>query len=418
MPPLTRRTAVAGSVLAVATVLLSVLLVDGPEDRPVQQPAPGGTPTAAERVPALWLQLSDAPTEADLEAAAGRFRVAVLNPWETGAAAWLQERDPEMVVLAYKCLSSTRSYEGAVIDGRDAEVLPTGVGFVAAQEHPDWFATDADGERIEGGTYPGHWQMAVWEPAYRRAWAEAVVEELAGGPFDGVMADNALATLDHYSDADLAGGRVDADLRAGVAALVNEAGPALQERGLVLVPNVSEGRLHESWWPSLTQYGGGFEEQFVHFGPDPDSGYLDAGSSSGWRPQVQQLGIDGLVLARTSAGPDDRQAFLYGLASFWLGSGGRGAFAATERDAYDGTALREEQTWHLGRPTGPPEQREGMWRRGFDGGLVLVNPSPTETLVATVPAGTRDRDGPVGSEVRLPPTSGAVLRSSEVPPTG
>lgn len=33
--------------------------------------------------------------------------VAILQPWELDAARYLKKRAPQMVVLAYKCLSST-----------------------------------------------------------------------------------------------------------------------------------------------------------------------------------------------------------------------------------------------------------------------------------------------------------------------
>jgi hypothetical protein len=362
----------------------------------------------APRLPVLWLQTSGTPSSADLDAAVGRVTVVVLNAWEDDAAAELQRRDPDLVVLAYLCLSSTRSYEGAVVDGRDADV-PAGVGYVQAQAHPEWFATDTVGRRVEWSTYRQHWQMAVWDPAYRDRWTRGAVERLAGSPFDGVLADNALSTLRYYTDVELAGGRDDADVRAGVRALVAQAGRALRAEGKLLVPNVSDGRLGDGWWEGLTRWGGGFEEQFVHFGEDPDDGYLTAEDDRGWQRQVDLLGGTALPLARTAAGPDEDRPFLFGLASFWLATGGQGAFAATGRDAYDGLDLRPEQTWHLGRPLGPAQAHGAARSRAFSRGLVAVNPSADRPAVVPLPEGLHDRSGPVRGPLELPPLTGAVL---------
>ena len=89
-----------------------------------------------------------------------------------------------MTVLCYKCLSSTRDYE-------PGPVYTSGVSFAEAEARArPCSPTGLDGCRIEWNGYGGHWQMAVWNPEYRRRWVANVIAELAGSPFDGVMADN------------------------------------------------------------------------------------------------------------------------------------------------------------------------------------------------------------------------------------
>ena len=50
-------------------------------------------------------------TDEEIQEAAGKFRVAIIQPWELKAAETLKELDSDVIVLAYQCLSSVRVYE-------------------------------------------------------------------------------------------------------------------------------------------------------------------------------------------------------------------------------------------------------------------------------------------------------------------
>ena len=94
--------------------------------------------------------------------------MAILQPWETDALDRLKSARPDMTVLCYKCLSSTRDYERGPI-------YSSGVSYrEATLDAPHWFARRADGSRIEWNTYPGHWQMAVWDPDTDPCWCDLV----------------------------------------------------------------------------------------------------------------------------------------------------------------------------------------------------------------------------------------------------
>ncbi|WP_305142881.1 hypothetical protein [Kocuria marina] len=58
-----------------------------------------------------WIRYGGPISPEQLDFAAQHYRAAILQPWETAAAADLKRRRPDMTVLCYKCLSSTRSYE-------------------------------------------------------------------------------------------------------------------------------------------------------------------------------------------------------------------------------------------------------------------------------------------------------------------
>jgi hypothetical protein len=374
---------------------------------------------ASTNPPALWYKTSGTPTDAEIVAASTRYSVVILNPWETAALHKLKALNPTITVLAYKCLSSTRSYSGAVINGKDAAVLPTGVGYVEANSaHPDWFAVDTSGNRVQWSAYPGHWQMAVWNAGYQARWAANVAAEIGASEFDGVLADNALTRMrSSYSSATLAGAPTAADLRAGERGLIAAAAAKLHSVGKILVPNISEARLYPGLWNdwAVNLADGGMEENYAHWGTDPNAvgDYLWDWGSDGWTAVQSQMGSNGLNLAVTRSLDTDYRSYRYGLASFLVGGGGRGAFEAV--DDYHKAPFRTEQSWNLGLATTGVGRVGAAYTRSFANGFAAVNPSSTATVTVPVPAGMTDVSGNTPSSVTLGPLSGALFHGVSAP---
>jgi hypothetical protein len=374
---------------------------------------------ASTNPPALWYKTSGSPTDAEIVAASTRYRVVIINPWETAAAHKLKALNPTITVLAYKCLSSTRSYSGAVVNGKDAAVLPTGVGYVEANSaHPDWFAVDTSGARVQWSAYPGHWQMAVWNAGYQARWAANVAAEIGATEFDGVLADNALTRLrSSYSSATLAGAPTAADLRAGERGLIAAAAAKLHSVGKILVPNISEARLYPGLWNdwAVNLADGGMEENYAHWGTDPNdpADYLYDWGSDGWTAVQTQMGSNGLNLAVTRSVDTDNRSYRYGLASFLVGGGGRGAFEAV--DDYHKAPFRPEQSWNLGLATTGVGRVGAAYTRTFANGFAAVNPSKSSTVTVPVPAGMTDVWGDSPASVTLGPLSGAIFHGVAAP---
>jgi hypothetical protein len=98
---------------------------------------------------------------------------------------------------------------------------------------------------------------------------------------------------------------------------------------------------------------------------------------------------------------------LYGLATYFLVGDGRDALA---NDAQ----TRPDRWWNgydtrLGDPAGDRFRTQGVWRRDFARGTVLVNEPGAPARTVRVGAGFRDLDGVARSQVTLAPASGAVL---------
>jgi Hypothetical glycosyl hydrolase family 15 len=351
---------------------------------------------------AAWIRYGGSPlTDEQLDFAVNHYRVAILQPWETEALERLKAARPDITVLVYKCLSSARSYE-------TGPIFSSGVGYEEAEENgEDWFAHRADGSRIEWDTYPGHWQMAVWEPEYQERWRDQVVEELEGTQWDGVMADNDVFD-DYYGlQPPIEGGREMVDIRGAFDEFIPLVGTALNDIGKLLIPNIAESRRDPGRWERHGAYGGGFEESWLAWGPDD---YLDPVTSV---TQAREAEGPGLTVMRiASDGTSQHRNFTYGLAAFWIFGGGRGgAFSATAHDEYTVTPFIPQLDWDLGDPLDEPRQRGNGWARQFSNGWAGVNFNDRARRKVTlkVPPGLKDVEGKEAPErVTLAPHEGVV----------
>lgn len=362
---------------------------------------------------AWWYGIGDSPAAGEIEFAAKRYHVVVLNAWETAAMRKLRELNPKIKILVYKDLSSTRNYPGAVVGDQDAKSLPTGLGYYAAQRgHPEWFAVDTAGKRIEWRGYPRHWQMATWLPAYQRAWAETVTAEVTREGWDGVLADNDFNSLSHYSPAVLAGtadaAATDRLLRDGLDAFLAVAGDSLQAAGKMFIPNVSETFLTPGRWTAHSRFDGAMEENFG-FRDDAGNGGLLTFQGNEWKELRGQAALGEswlLLVTRVRSAREER----VGYASAALLAGPYTCWNLATTPDYSKPELSRLHGSGLGEATeAATRHANGVWTRAFTGGWVAVNPTGADAEVA-VPAGLVTVDGAaVTSPLRITAADGAVL---------
>lgn len=378
-----------------------------------------------------WVRYGGKPiTQQQLDFAVKNYSVAILQPWELDAARYLKKRAPQMVVLAYKCLSSTRSYE-------PGPIYSSGLSFAQAvslaNSGKDFFAYRLNGDRIEWKGYPKHYQMQVWNPGYRWYWVDSVVREMRDSPFDGVMGDNDVEN-DYYGlNLPIQGVPSMTTIREGLDRLVASAGAELNGIGKILVPNIAESRLRWGKWERHSAYGGGFEEVWLGWGPndylaspyavmqgrdiargsggDVSLGVYLTGLKRGASTQKKVTILRTPLSDRKSPLTGTDENFLYGLAGFWVFGGGNfTGISATHHDAYDEIPHAPELTFDLGDAAGGIVVQGTVQTRTFTRGWAALNTSDREATV-TVPARMIDAKGvSVPATVKLAGHRGLVLR--------
>jgi len=370
-----------------------------------------GPPPRATAPCAWWYGIGDSPTARDIRLAAQRYDVVVLNAMETAAMRQLHQLNPKIKVLVYKDLSSTRDYQGAVNGDQDAPYLPSGLGYIASQrDHPEWFALDAAGKRIEWSGYPKHWQMTVWDRAYQFAWARAVTAEVTREGWDGVLADNDFNSLSHYSPAVLSGTAdvraTDRLLRDGLDDFLGVAGEALTKAGKLFVPNVSETHLTPGRWTAHSRFGGAMEENFGF--RDEGGGGLLTFRGNEFNELRAQAALGESLLLLVTRTQETREARA-GYASAALLAGPRTCWTPATTDDYLNPEWSPLQASRLGEAVETANRRgDGLWSRLFTNGWVAVNPTGA-ALRVTAPEGMVTLEGKSASALVLAAADGVVL---------
>jgi hypothetical protein len=343
-----------------------------------------------------------------------RYDYVVLNAWDYGLIPALKAANPNVKVLVYKDLPSTSS--NAVTNGIDNALLPAGVGYAYANANdPDWFLLDTSGQRIEWSDYPGNWQMDPGNSGYQDQWLSNVEAELQRNGWDGVMLDD---TNTGENEAWHLGGRTMAkyptasSYTAATRSFLARVCPALKAAGFIALPNIAS-TTTTIWsdWVSLCS--GAVQEYWTKWGWSNTQQFTgsDWDSRQQFLPVTEQL--NRIFLGITYAPMSDVRSMRYARASFlldWDGGPSALAFEPTDPDAQN--PYSPEWTVSIGKPLGPRYQVGTAWRRDYDGGTVLVNPSASVTQTVSLGANYLMPDGTTVSSVTLQPVTGLILTST------
>jgi hypothetical protein len=337
------------------------------------------------------------------------YRYVILNAWNYGLIRRLKAQTPGVKVLVYKDMATSRA--DAKKNGVDNRFLPAGVGFMyASTHHPEWFLSDASGAHIAWNGWPWQWQMDVGNPAYQQAWLANVTSELKRYGWDGVLIDNANASLQYPW---ILNGRTipryptDLDYQAATTGFLEQVGPALKKQGFLVIANMNDAP-EALWerWIGLTS--GAMKEWWTKDGVIPGEGFL---GGSDWRHQMDLFRVaqskHRIFLAVTETREPDSRAMRYARASFLLGWDG--GPSASVYQICNSDPWSADSTTHIGFPTTAAYQAGGVWRRGFTQGTVLVNPSSLAVSVKLARP-YLDPNGSLVTSAVLDPMTGLVLQ--------
>lgn len=327
--------------------------------------------------------------------------------------------NPHLKLYAYKCFSSTRSFDPGPGGQTSGALLYSWV----SANHPEWFLT-RDGSRIQWAGYPRTYAMDIGNPAYQRACLAAIVADARKTGWDGVYLDNILYSLSQYAVAPCDQYASDAQFRAAYRSALSVIGRGITAAGLLSMGNMAGVRVVPGLWQAYLDagLGGGFDEWFACFGEGQE--LTDYGDQpEGLRAQVDEirhlkLGAEPYLPGGFQSHPgSDTQAFRYSFAAWLLGVSSAAFFSeASAGGSGAPPPWRAEYDWDFGWFTGPYKTLDtSVYQRIFTNGMALVNARASGdpvTVGLANPHGTvyMDQDGVYRRSVSLAPKTGMALR--------
>jgi hypothetical protein len=286
-----------------------------------------------------------------------------------------------------------------------------------ARQHPSWILHDAHGRRLyipfacSRGTCP-QYAADIGSPAWRSNWIAGARASLAEG-YRGIFVDDVNMDMRVGDGEGRAVTPIDprtgrpmtlAAWRGYMADFMEEIRQAFPTAEIV----------HNALWfvgdsdPDVLRELRAADVIEVERGVE-DSGLTGGGGRWGIDSLLKFIDdrhADGQGVILDAYG-ETSSAHLYGLAAYFLVSSGRDALA-------DATGGSPGDWWvgydtDLGAARGDRYVYDGVWRRDFAGGLVLLNEPGARRRTVRVPRGMQDLDGHARRTVTLGPASGAVL---------
>ena len=400
-------------------IVMAIGLVACTEDRPRGDPGeqspsadPHGDPSPPGQVFRAWAPANErgaALSPQDAARAAARFDLFVISPSiDPGLVEEMKRVRPSLRLLVYM--------NAAFAQARDGDAYPDA-----------WYARDADGAKISSLGF-GNWLMDVSMPGWARDRATTCERLIAEAGYDGCMLDllGTAPLLSGYATGIPIDERTDQPWRAKdwLDATSMIAGTIERRvRPAIIVGNgLGNGaRYFDTAAPSSTLLDGvdgGMAEAWLRAPMEELDGYP---SVRDWQLDVQMLSSAGrngktvLVLTKAWA-PGSREEkdrwHQYALASFLLGMEGSSFFH------FSYSPRADPLLWHpwwdpdIGKPIGSYQVVDGVYRRRFARGLVLVNPTdgPVEVSLS---GSFRALDGRrVEGSLMIPPHGGEVLQTA------
>jgi Hypothetical glycosyl hydrolase family 15 len=325
------------------------------------------------------LALDTAAASADYSQTPARDDYVVLQGYQSALARRLKAQNPSLKVLVYKDLS-------AMVD-RDpySGLSSTGVTTNDAAAHPDWYLLNTSGRRFTFRYYDWMWGADVGNAGYQQKWADNVLSEVRANGWDGVFMDDVNPSLSyHYDVASVAEYPSDAAYQAATGSALSAIGARFRAEGKLVIGNFGFWKDYPSVISRWLGYvDGGQDEMFVKVGDNGSASNYVTGSI--WETQLQEVkdaaaqGKVFLGVSHSSAG--DAAAARYGWATMLLGAAGNARFSFTSD--YTNETWFPEYDYAIGAPSGAESRgSNGVHRRAFGNGLVLVNPTTASAAVS------------------------------------
>ncbi|HEX9389801.1 MAG TPA: putative glycoside hydrolase [Usitatibacteraceae bacterium] len=295
----------------------------------------------------------------------------------------------------------------------------------------NWWLRTASNRRAQWTAQYANWEVNITAWARPDAdglrWPEWLAERnyntffRAVPEFDIVYVDNVMARSRVTADWNLDG--VDDDPSSAEISSAHRAGYLAYWRRLrallpaaTLIGNADNDLGNPQW---RNQLDGAVLEALMGENWSIESREGWAAMMARYRAALRNTQAPSLVAFNVVGAVDDFRLFRYAYASCLLDDG---YFSFTDRlRGYSSVAWFDEYDYPLGRPLGSPPSAawdQGVWRRDFEHGIVLVNPGPQARTVMVEPglrrlSGKQDpavNSGVAARTLTLPAKDGIVLR--------
>jgi Hypothetical glycosyl hydrolase family 15 len=306
-----------------------------------------------------------------------RLEYVVLQDWQANRMRALKAANPNLKVLVYKNLLASQAQI-------ESGFSSTGVTYEEANSaHPSWFLQNTAGQRFTLQNYSYQWAMDIGDPGYQQRWAENVVADVKAQGWDGVFIDNVDPTIKYYADASsVAKYPTDEAYAAATQSALAAITPRLHASHTLVFANFGSWSDYDSTvTPWLKYVDGAMEEMFAKFAPTIGDGYRDEAEWTRQLDELKETQRQGKTfLAITHSAPTDEAAALFGWASVLLGAEGKVGYELAEN--YADETWFPEYEYPIGQPLRAESlDAEGVHRRVFTNGLVLVNPTGSSQTV-------------------------------------
>jgi hypothetical protein len=294
-------------------------------------------------------------------------------------------------------------------------------GSALASEHPEWILKDASGHDLYipwGCSNDSCPQYAgdIASASYRRAWIEGLRAEVAAG-YRGAFIDDVNMSLDVSNGEEELVAPIDPSTgqpmtaeawRGFMARFMQEVRAALPNieitHNAVWFADEDAGTANANIRAEIESANYIFLQRGAN---DPGltggDGRFSLNAMLSYIDQVHALGKN-VVLEGTA---EDPQGLNYNLASYFLVSSGN--------DGVSGGGQTPANWWsgwstELGEAQGGRYEWQGLLRRDFADGTVLVNPPGEKTETVALPEPMQDAEGAIVTSVSLPADSAVILK--------
>jgi Hypothetical glycosyl hydrolase family 15 len=335
-----------------------------------------------------------------------RYRVMILTYSDRRVMPRLKAANPDLRVLMYVDMMGS--------DLGDPIGVADWAGYAnATAHHPDWFLRDRNGNQLLFEGYPAGHVMDVGNRLYQDEGAARVIRVAKAGGFDGVFLDDANASLRWIIPRGAASVAYPTTQRwqSAVYSFLSNVGPQLHRAGLLAVANIGGSTITPGLWQKWNgPIDGAMEESFTNGGVGPDSiangEWTPKLNHALWSERNDKISLDHAVTA-TRAGAR------YALATMLLVARGANLFSASAGYSREVWWPEYATANSLGRPLGGYRVlRDGVYRRDFTNGVVLVNPGTRPAIRVRLGATYSGSGLHKVTAVSLGRTSGVVLAKS------